>query len=63
MIAIIDDNCTSCGLCCETCPEVFQMGDDIAEVIAKPIPKEAEAAAQQAADDCPVEAITIEQSY
>ena len=60
MIAIVDDNCTACGICCETCPEVFQMGDDIAEVITNPIPKEAEVAAQQAADDCPVEAITIE---
>ena len=54
------DTCTSCGLCVETCPEVFQMGEDIAEVIVDEIPEESEDSAQQAADECPVEAIIIE---
>ena len=30
--------CISCGLCAETCPEVFHMADDgLAEVYAAPI--------------------------
>lgn len=56
----IDDNCTACGLCVDTCPEVFQMGDQIAEVIDEEVPSELEDTVQQAADECPVEAIVVE---
>ena len=56
----IDDSCTACGLCVETCPEVFQMGDEIAEVISERVPPQFEDAVQQAADECPVEAIGVE---
>lgn len=59
MRATISDECTACGVCEETCPEVFKQGDDIAEVIVDEIPPEAEASARQAAEDCPVEAITL----
>jgi ferredoxin len=56
----IEDSCTACGLCVDTCPEVFEMGDEIAEVIVDNVPPELEETAQQAADECPVEAIVIE---
>ena len=56
----IEDTCTACGLCVETCPEVFEMGPDIAQVVDEDIPPEFEDAAQQAADECPVEAIIVE---
>jgi ferredoxin len=56
----IEDTCTACGLCCDTCPEVFEMGDDMATVIVDEVPAESEDAAQQAADECPVEAIVVE---
>ncbi len=56
----IEDTCTACGLCVDTCPEVFQMGADKAEVIVDEVPAEFEDAAQQAADECPVEAIIVE---
>jgi ferredoxin len=56
----IEDSCTACGLCVDTCPEVFEMGDVIAEVIVDNVPPELEETAQQAADECPVEAIVIE---
>ncbi len=60
MKAIVNDTCTACGLCVEACPDVFNMGDDIAEVIADPVPAEHQKAAEQAADECPVQAIVIE---
>jgi ferredoxin len=56
----IEDSCTACGLCVDTCPDVFEMGDEIAEVIVDNVPPELEETAQQAADECPVEAIVIE---
>jgi len=56
----IEDTCTACGLCVETCPEVFEMGPDIAQVIDEDVPPEFEDAVQQAADECPVEAIIVE---
>ncbi len=56
----VEDTCTACGLCVDTCPEVFQMGVDKAEVIVDEVPAEFEDAAQQAADECPVEAIIVE---
>ena len=56
----IEDTCTACGLCADTCPDVFEMGDDIAEVVVEQVPPEFEDAVLQAADECPVEAIIIE---
>ncbi len=56
----INEDCTACGLCVDLCPDVYQMGDEFAEVIANPIPAQSEALAQQAADECPVEAIIVE---
>ena len=56
----IEDTCTACGLCVDTCPDVFRMGSDMAEVIVDEVPAEFEEAVQQAADECPVEAIVVE---
>lgn len=60
MKARIEDTCTACGLCCDTCPDVFEMGDDMATVILNPIPDEFRELTQQAADECPVGAIIVE---
>jgi len=54
------DLCTGCGLCESTCPEVFELQDDVAVVKVDVVPKDAEEACQQAAEDCPVEAISCE---
>ena len=56
----VEDTCTACGLCVDTCPEVFDMGDDVAQVIVDEVPAEHEDDVQQAADECPVEAIVID---
>ena len=41
-------------------PEVFEMGPTIAQVKVEEVPSEHEDAVQQAADECPVEAIVVE---
>ena len=56
----IQDTCTGCGLCCDTCPDVFDMGDDIAEVLTDEISEELMSIVQQAAEECPVAAIMID---
>jgi ferredoxin len=56
----IEDTCTACGLCVDTCPDVFSMGQDTAQVTVDEVPPEFEEAVQQAADECPVEAIVVE---
>jgi ferredoxin len=56
----IEDTCTACGLCCDTCPEVFEMGDAMAMVTTDEVPSELADSVQQAADECPVEAIVVE---
>lgn len=61
MRAIVDkDTCIGCGLCPDTCPEVFEMNGDKAEVKADPVPAAAEESCRDAASQCPVEAIKIE---
>ena len=56
------DLCTGCELCVDTCGEVFEMGDgDVAEVKVEQVPAEHEDACREAAEGCPVEAITIEE--
>ncbi len=60
MVVKIEDTCTACGLCVDTCPDVFEMGEDMAQVIVDEVPPEFKDTAQQAADKCPVEAIIVE---
>jgi ferredoxin len=63
MRASIDKSgCISCGLCVETCPSVFRIGEDgYAEVFVDIIPAEEAEATLQAQDNCPVSVITTEE--
>ena len=54
------DTCTGCALCEETCPEVFKLNEEsVAEVInANPGP-DLEDKVKEAAEGCPVDAISL----
>lgn len=54
----VNDGCIGCGLCADTCPEVFSMNDDgVAIAIEAEVPQEVLDSAAEAKDGCPVGAI------
>lgn len=53
------DVCTGCELCTTQVPEVYRMGDEVAEVIVDEVPGNLEDAVKEAAESCPVEAISV----
>lgn len=61
MKTIVDpDLCIGCGVCEDACPEVFRvMEDGVAHVIAESPEPELYGAVRDAAEMCPVEAISI----
>ena len=59
-VTIDHDGCIGCGLCTETCPEVFRMAQDgLAEVYALPSERTANKV-REAAESCPVSVIRVE---
>jgi len=62
MRAVVDEKtCVGCGLCADTCASVFEMADGVAKVIVDEVPIGDADACREAAESCPVEAITIEE--
>ncbi|MGR3318378.1 MAG: ferredoxin [Candidatus Anammoxibacter sp.] len=60
MVAKVDgDACTGCEMCTQTCPEVFEMDGDKSVTKGDAVPEDAEESCKQAAEECPVEAITV----
>ena len=60
MKAIVDqDTCTGCGLCVDTCPEVFEMDGDLAKVKLDEVPQNLQDSCREAMEGCPVNAISI----
>ena len=59
-VKIDADLCTACGLCTDDVPDVFTMGDDVAEVVSEDVPAGSEDAVNDAVDSCPSEAIIVE---
>jgi ferredoxin len=54
-----EDVCIGSMSCENTCPEVFKVVGGISRVQVDVVPKEAEERCRQAADDCPVQAISV----
>ncbi len=53
--------CIGCGLCNATCPSVFEIDDDgLAKAVVETVEGADEAATEDAAANCPVQAIVAE---
>ena len=59
-VRIDEETCTACGLCEETCPEVFEV-NDVAVVKEDADFNVFEDEIREAADECPSEAIEVEE--
>ncbi len=60
-VKVDKDLCTACGLCADTCPEVFEIKEDFAVVKVDIVPTDLEDKVKEAAQNCPTEAIKIEE--
>ncbi len=58
-VRIDEESCTGCGLCVDICPEIFELGEDGLAHVTKADPP-ANGCYREAADDCPSDAIIIE---
>ncbi len=58
-VRIDEELCTGCGLCEETCPDIFKMDEDkdIAVLIKTDYDEYDEECIQEAVESCPSEAI------
>ena len=62
MKAVVNEElCVGCGLCADDCPEVFIMEQDKAIVKSNPVPDSSLECCKKAQQDCPVEAIKVEE--
>ena len=53
--------CSGTGLCENICPEVFELKDGVSTVKVDQVPEDAQETCREAADQCPTDAITIEE--
>jgi len=60
-VRIDEEACTACGICEETCPEVFEV-NDVAVVKENADFNDFEDEIKEAAEGCPSEAIEVEEN-
>ncbi|MFO7928418.1 MAG: ferredoxin [Candidatus Humimicrobiaceae bacterium] len=61
-VRIDEELCTACGLCEETCPDIFKINEDkdVAEVVKTEYDEDDEECIEEAEESCPTEAIIVD---
>ena len=57
----IEEDCTACELCVDACPDVFEMGAEIAQIKKGAELNANEDCIRESAENCPVEVIKYEE--
>ncbi len=61
MKAMVNEECISCGMCIDICPEVFSYNEEEkSQAIESDIPTKLEEKVVEAQNSCPVDAIKVE---
>jgi len=61
-VSVNPELCGGCGPCVDICPEAFELNEEgLAVTKVDEVPTELEETCREAANDCPTEAITIEE--
>jgi len=60
-VTVDASTCTGCGLCASECPDIFEVPELVAVVKVSEVPEDQKECVKQAAADCPVEAIKIQE--
>lgn len=58
-VIVNKETCIGCGLCESTCPDVFEMVDNIAVPKIQEVPAKDQECAKKMVNECPVNAIEI----
>jgi ferredoxin len=56
-----EEFCNGCGPCEDICPEVFRIEEGVSKVQVDTVPHDVEDACREAMEQCPTEAISIEE--
>jgi ferredoxin len=60
-VRVDEETCVGDETCVDICPEIFEMNGDVAVAKMEEVPEDLEEKCKEAAESCPVEAITIEE--
>lgn len=60
-VSVDAEKCIGCQLCIQVAPELFEMDEDKAIVKSQEVPEGQEDNCRQASQQCPVEAIPVEE--
>ena len=59
-VRVDKEMCSGDEICVDICPEVFEMKDDVAVIKMAVVPDELKEKCREAVDECPSEAIIVE---
>jgi ferredoxin len=59
-VSVDEETCIGCGVCVSVCPDVFELNDDSVAVVIEGADCDSAGCCEEAAENCPVQAITIE---
>lgn len=60
-VKVDEEKCIGCQLCVQVAPDLFDMAEDKAIAKTEEVPEDQQESCKQASEQCPVEAIPIQE--